>query len=167
MPSDTLSGPSPSSTGKCGTSAQYDIPMKDATCGVPNRDDNRDLMEKCCKSAPVTAYNKDCALYCPAVGQSIQNLTDCLYDEKVDWEDVWCHGDTTATATATDIPSATHKTNESSTKTQSSSSSTATDAETENKTGAASAVSSKGISSKVGLAICVMVVPAIFTGALY
>ncbi|KAE8153765.1 hypothetical protein BDV25DRAFT_168293 [Aspergillus avenaceus] len=84
----------------CGSSAQYEIPVKDASCAVPNTDNYPKLLESCCQGAPVSKYDNDCAIYCLAAGQSVQDLTDCLYDAKVDWGDVWCFGDTNATATA-------------------------------------------------------------------
>ncbi|KAF7595360.1 hypothetical protein BBP40_006353 [Aspergillus hancockii] len=92
-----------SSTHTCGSPTQYEIPVKDASCAVPNNDKYPKVMEKCCHGAPVSAYDKDCAVYCLALGQSVQELIDCLYDAKVDWGDVWCFGNTSATATTTSV----------------------------------------------------------------
>jgi hypothetical protein len=117
----------------CGTSAQYELPVKDAACGVPNSDGYKSLLAKCAKPAGVTTYDDDCALYSLAVDQSVQELTDCLYDAGVAWKDVWCYGSTNATATATSYPiasetssSKTTGTKESSTTTSGSESSTST-----------------------------------------
>lgn len=119
----------------CGTSAQYELPVKDAACGVPNSDGYNSLLAKCAKPAGVSAYDGDCALYSLAVDQSVQELTDCLYDAGVAWKDVWCYGSTNATATATSYPTAsetssskTTGTKESSTTTSGSESSTSTSA---------------------------------------
>ncbi|CAI7563795.1 unnamed protein product [Penicillium manginii] len=105
MPTTTATGSAASTT--CGTTAQYELPVKDAACGVPNSSKYKSLIEFCAKPAGVLAYNNDCALYAPAVDQSVQKLTDCLYDAGVEWKDVWCFGSTNATATATSYPTAT------------------------------------------------------------
>ncbi|KAJ5952950.1 uncharacterized protein N7479_011363 [Penicillium vulpinum] len=106
MATTTTTGAMATSTA-CGTPAQYEIPVQDASCGVPNTDKYEGLISKCAKPAGVTSYNHDCAIYALAVDQSIQELTDCLYEAGVAWEDVWCHGETNATATATSYPTAT------------------------------------------------------------
>jgi hypothetical protein len=49
-------------------------------------------------------YYHDCALWGLAVDKSIQDLIDCLYKAGVAWEDVWCEGDTSASATTTQYP---------------------------------------------------------------
>ncbi|KAE8390063.1 hypothetical protein BDV23DRAFT_88970 [Aspergillus alliaceus] len=103
MSSITTTAAAPSSSHTCGTPAQYEIPIKDAACAVPNNDKYPKIMEKCCHDAPVSAYDGDCAIYCLAMGQSVKALTDCLYDAKVDWGDVWCSGNTSATATETSV----------------------------------------------------------------
>lgn len=137
--------------------------MEDASCAIANEDDNRDIMKKCCKSAPVVAYNDDCAIYCLAMGQSVQDLTDCLFDEKIPWQGVWCYGNTTATATATDVPSSTSTSDKTGTKTQSESSSTATETGTEDAPSQANAL----VASKAGLAISLVVIPALFAGVFF
>lgn len=88
----------------CGTLFQYELPVKDAACGVPRTEKYKEHLSKCAKPAGVTAYNHDCAIYALAMDQSVQELTDCLYDAGVDWKDVWCYGSTNATATATSYP---------------------------------------------------------------
>ncbi|KAJ6179819.1 hypothetical protein N7519_010280 [Penicillium mononematosum] len=105
MATTTTTGAMTASTG-CGTAAQYEIPVKDASCAVPNTDKYKGLLSKCAKPAGVTAYDDDCAIYALAVDQSVQDLTDCLYKAGVAWKDVWCHGETNATATATSYPTA-------------------------------------------------------------
>lgn len=129
----TTTGPAVSST-SCGSSAQYELPVKDAACGVPNTSKYKPLLEKCAQPAGVLTYNHDCAVYGLAVDQSVQDLTDCLYDAGVDWGDVWCYGDTNHTATATSYPTATATsfptTSETSSSTRTSSSSSASSTET-------------------------------------
>ncbi|KAJ5474331.1 hypothetical protein N7475_003897 [Penicillium sp. IBT 31633x] len=106
MATTTTTGAVSTSTG-CGTSYQYEIPVKDAACGVPNTNKYKGYMSACAKPAGFVAYNNDCAIYALAVDQSVQDLTDCLYDAGVAWKDVWCHGSTNATATATSYPTST------------------------------------------------------------
>ncbi|KAE8163734.1 hypothetical protein BDV40DRAFT_299080 [Aspergillus tamarii] len=101
MPTTTATATAAQSTQTCNTPTQYEIPVQDAACAVPNNAEYTKLLSKCCHDAPVFAYDHDCALYCLAMGQSVQDLTDCLYDAKVDWGDVWCHGNTSASATGT------------------------------------------------------------------
>ncbi|PLB53604.1 hypothetical protein P170DRAFT_420442 [Aspergillus steynii IBT 23096] len=125
----TTTGPAASST-SCGSSAQYELPVKDAACGVPNTNKYKPLLEKCVQPAGVLAYNHDCAVYGLAVDQSVQDLTDCLYDAGVAWKDVWCYGDTNATATATSYPTATTTSSKTRTASSSSASSTETSAAT-------------------------------------
>lgn len=117
----------------CSGSGQYELPVKDAACGVPNIKNYQTLFDNCAKPAGPRLYYHDCALWSPAVDQSIQDLTDCLYDAGVAWEDVWCTGATNATATATSYPTATSTSTSSSkdgkTTTASSTSSAATETE--------------------------------------
>ena len=44
-------------------------------------------------------HHSECALYAPALDQTVQDIIDCLYDAHVDWGDVWCTGGTNSTAT--------------------------------------------------------------------
>ncbi|EFR05220.1 hypothetical protein MGYG_08233 [Nannizzia gypsea CBS 118893] len=115
MVSTTASSPMPSSTALCGTPTQYDLPVKDVACGVPNRNNNPDLMKMCCNGAPVVAYDNDCALYCLAYKQSADALTHCLFDGKLPYQDAWCNRkNTNETATQTSLPSETGSPSESS-----------------------------------------------------
>lgn len=131
MVTTTTTGTTATTT--CGSSAQYELPVKDAACGIPNSSKYKPLLEKCAKPAGVLAYNNDCALYGLAIDQSVDKLTKCLYDAGVKWEDVWCYGATNATATATSYPTAT--------ATRSSSS---TDSDSDSSTSAASSTSTSG-----------------------
>lgn len=79
----------------------YDPPTDDASCAMPFSDNNVNLMKSCCKGAQVVSYYNKCGLYCLAQGQSIGDLTDCLYKAKAPWNSVFCRGNTTATATET------------------------------------------------------------------
>lgn len=158
MPTTTTTSSAASTT--CGTTAQYELPVKDAACGIPNSSKYKSLIETCAKPAGVQAYNHDCALYAPAVDQSVQELTNCLYDAGVEWEDVWCFGSTNATATATSYPSATATGKGS--KTTSTSTSTSTSSSTTSPNGAAS-LSNGHFSAKVGFMLCSLV----FSGLLF
>ncbi|KAL4763201.1 uncharacterized protein BDW70DRAFT_132161 [Aspergillus foveolatus] len=83
----------------CRGPLMYELPVQDAACGIPNTDDYKSIFESCAYPAAVQAYHSDCALYAPALDQSIQDIIDCLYDAHVDWGDVWCTGGTNSTAT--------------------------------------------------------------------
>lgn len=85
----------------CG-STLYDIPVQDAACALPYGGNHTDILSACCKSAAVISYYDNCGLYCLASGQSVSNLTDCLYDHGASYADVFCRGNTTATATGSD-----------------------------------------------------------------
>ncbi|RDW59307.1 uncharacterized protein DSM5745_11002 [Aspergillus mulundensis] len=97
--STTTTSTAPSST--CTGPAMYELPIKDAACGVPNKTSYKSPFERCAYPAAVQAYHSDCALYAPALDQSVQDLIDCLYGADVAWEDVWCTGGTNSTATGT------------------------------------------------------------------
>ena len=135
MPSTTTTGALTTTTG-CGTAAQYEIPVKDASCAVPNTHNYESLLSKCAKPAGVTTYDDDCAIYALAVDQSVQDLTDCLYKAGVDWKDVWCYGGTNTTATATSYPTASGTSTASSTGKTSSGTSTKSAATSTSTSGA-------------------------------
>lgn len=84
----------------------YDTPVRDIACAMPYSDDNIDRLKKCCKGADVVSYYDDCGLYCLALEQSAEDLTDCLYDEGAKYQDVFCRdgGDASATATGDTKP---------------------------------------------------------------
>ncbi|KAI0467562.1 hypothetical protein F4859DRAFT_517997 [Xylaria cf. heliscus] len=85
----------------------YEIPISEAGCAVSFAGEgHKDAMEACCKSADVVSYFNDCGLYCVAADQTIKDLQDCLFNEKVAYQDVFCNAANNATATNTnpDIP---------------------------------------------------------------
>ncbi|KAL3450767.1 hypothetical protein BJX65DRAFT_304922 [Aspergillus insuetus] len=103
----TASAPSSTAT-TCNTPAQYELPVHDASCGIPNSNDEyKGYFENCAAPAAVREYNHECALWAPAVDQSVQDLIDCLYKAGVEWGDVWCSGDVNGTATGSGYPTAT------------------------------------------------------------
>ncbi|UNI18056.1 hypothetical protein JDV02_004352 [Purpureocillium takamizusanense] len=79
----------------------FDPPTADAACAMPFSDNNVNLMRSCCKGAQVVSYYNKCGLYCLAQGQSVGDLTSCLYKANAPWNSVFCRGNTTATATET------------------------------------------------------------------
>ncbi|KAL7626455.1 hypothetical protein AAE478_003227 [Parahypoxylon ruwenzoriense] len=96
--STTTTAATPSST--CGARL-YDTPVQDAVCAMPAGGNHTDIMAACCKDADVVSYYDGCGLYCLAAGQSVADLTACLFDHGAAYSDVFCRGNTTATATAT------------------------------------------------------------------
>ncbi|KAL4755181.1 hypothetical protein BDW72DRAFT_189394 [Aspergillus terricola var. indicus] len=111
------------SSSTCTGPAMYELPIQDAACGIPNTADYKPTFESCAYPAAVQAYHSDCALYAPALNQSVQDIIDCLYDAHVDWDDVWCTGGTNTTATgkyetATATPTSTSKSTSTSTSTE-------------------------------------------------
>jgi hypothetical protein len=165
MATTTTTGAMATTTG-CGTSAQYEIPVKDASCGVPNTDKYKGFLSKCAKPAGVTSYNEDCALYALAVDQSIQDLTDCLYDAGVAWKDVWCYGETNATATATSYPTAskTKTTKSSADKTSTGTSMESAATSTSTSSGADGSVPKTHISLKAVMLLSTLFASAVFIG---
>lgn len=107
MPSSTATITAAVASPTCAGNGKYELPVKDAACGVPNIKNYQSLFDTCAKPAGPRPYYNDCALWSPAVDQSVQDLTDCLYKAGVAWEDVWCSGAVNATATANSYPSAT------------------------------------------------------------
>lgn len=97
----------PSATGTCASPSLYDIPVSDTACGVPYGGNHTEVMTKCCKSADVVSYAGDCGLYCLAIDQEVKEITDCLYENGIAWQDAFCNGDSNDTATATENSSPT------------------------------------------------------------
>lgn len=85
----------------CGATL-YDIPVQDASCAMPYGGNHTDILSKCCGSADVVSYSDNCGLYCLAEDQSVADLTTCLYDNGASYQDVFCRGNSTATATGGD-----------------------------------------------------------------
>ncbi|KAK4868931.1 hypothetical protein LT330_006540 [Penicillium expansum] len=164
MATTTTTGALATSTG-CGTSAQYEIPVKDASCGVPNNDKYKGFLSKCAKPVGVTAYDNDCAIYALAVDQSVQDLTDCLYKAGVAWKDVWCHGDTNATATATSYPTASETSTKSSAdKTSSGTSTHSAATSTSTSSGADGSLPKAHTSLKAVVLLSTLFASAVFMG---
>ncbi|KAI1267802.1 hypothetical protein F5Y18DRAFT_271344 [Xylariaceae sp. FL1019] len=80
----------------------YEIPIVEAACAVPFGGNHTDAMSACCKSADVVSYSNDCGLFCIAEDQTIKDLQDCLFDEGVAYQSVFCNANLTATATNTE-----------------------------------------------------------------
>ncbi|KAI0186259.1 hypothetical protein EV127DRAFT_439276 [Xylaria flabelliformis] len=98
--SSSSSSPSATPTPACAN--LYEIPISEAGCAVSFAGaGHKDAMEACCKSADVVSYFNDCGLYCVAAGQTIKDLQDCLFDQKVAYQDVFCNANVNATATNT------------------------------------------------------------------
>ncbi|KAI2615537.1 hypothetical protein GGR54DRAFT_612879 [Hypoxylon sp. NC1633] len=99
-----MAAPSASATAGCGAQL-FNPPVQDASCAMPTGGNNTDIMAACCGSADVVSYYDGYGLYCLAVGQSVADLTSCLYAHGAPYgTDVFCRGNTSATATATDAP---------------------------------------------------------------
>ncbi|TGJ86600.1 hypothetical protein E0Z10_g2159 [Xylaria hypoxylon] len=98
----TNSGSTPSSTAAPVCSNLYEIPTTEPGCAVSFNGQHQDAMSTCCKSAAVISYFNDCGLYCAASDQTIKELQDCLFGEKVAYQDVFCNAPNNATATNTD-----------------------------------------------------------------
>lgn len=77
----------------------YDTPVRDAACAVPYSKENIEHMKDCCNDAEVVAYYSNCGLYCLAQDQSVKDLTSCLFEKKIPYQNVFCRGNETATAT--------------------------------------------------------------------
>ncbi|OJD19527.1 hypothetical protein AJ78_00498 [Emergomyces pasteurianus Ep9510] len=159
MATTTSPAAAPTST-ICGTPAQYDIPIQDAACAIPSKGKNNDFMKKCCKDASVNSYDHDCAFYCLADKQSVQDLTNCLFDAGVAYNEVWCNKPQNATATGK--------------------SPTSTGTGTGTGTGEPTATKSPGAAAslympvyaqsgptKMGLAVCLVVIPALIGGMMF
>ncbi|OBR10401.1 hypothetical protein CH63R_06093 [Colletotrichum higginsianum IMI 349063] len=93
------------STTACG-SRLYDTPVQDRVCAMPYGGNHTDIMSACCRDADVVAYYDNCGLYCLALGQSIKDLQDCLFEQGAGYTDVFCrdNGNVNASATATGNP---------------------------------------------------------------
>ncbi|KAK1978295.1 hypothetical protein LZ30DRAFT_567350, partial [Colletotrichum cereale] len=92
----------PSTTPVC-TSNLYDTPSQDRVCAMPLAGNHTAIMSACCRDADVVSYYAGCGLYCLALGQSVRDLQDCLFDQGAGYTAVFCrdNGDVNASATAT------------------------------------------------------------------
>ncbi|EFQ30849.1 hypothetical protein CGRA01v4_12917 [Colletotrichum graminicola] len=93
----------PSSTAPVCTSNLYDTPSQDRVCAMPLAGNHTAIMSACCRDADVVSYYDGCGIYCLALGQSIRDLQDCLFDQGAGYTAVFCrdNGDVNASATAT------------------------------------------------------------------
>ncbi|KAK2046760.1 hypothetical protein LZ31DRAFT_443190, partial [Colletotrichum somersetense] len=93
---------SPSSTPVC-SSNLYDTPSQDRVCAMPLAGNHTAIMSACCGDADVVSYYDGCGIYCLALGQSVRDLQDCLFDQGAGYTAVFCrdNGDVNASATAT------------------------------------------------------------------
>jgi hypothetical protein len=82
----------------------YDTPVRDAACAMPYADEYVDMMKSCCGDAGIYSYYDDCGIYCAAIGQSVGDLTECLYSKGAKDEHVFCRKSETATATGDGKP---------------------------------------------------------------
>lgn len=99
MATATSARPSPTSCHNL-----YDTPARDAVCAMPYSEEHIGYLESCCKGAEIYSYHDDCGLYCAAEGQTVGDLTECLFDAGAGWTDVFCRGGETASATGDGEP---------------------------------------------------------------
>ncbi|EEH05729.1 conserved hypothetical protein [Histoplasma capsulatum G186AR] len=158
MATMTSSAAAPTGSTLCGTPVMYEIPTLDAACAVPNNTQTIASMRDCCKHTNVTSYDGGCALVCLAVGQSVGELTKCLYSTGVPYNDVWCNMLPNATATGvspTQTSTGTGMARPSSTQTP----------------GTAASLYMPGYAqsgpTKLGLAVCLVVIPAFIGGMMF
>ncbi|KAL2022595.1 hypothetical protein VTK56DRAFT_4939 [Thermocarpiscus australiensis] len=101
MTSTAVSASASATSTSCTGNLLYDIPVQDASCAMPYGGNHTDIMAKCCGSADVVSYYNNCGLYCLAQGQTVAELTACLFKEGAASNEVFCRGNTTASATGT------------------------------------------------------------------
>ncbi|KAH7227197.1 uncharacterized protein BKA55DRAFT_527191 [Fusarium redolens] len=78
----------------------YNTPNQDNVCAMFRKDNHTDIMQACCGEAKIITYSGDCGLYCVALGQTIDQLSKCLYDHGApDEKGVWCSGNSKTTKT--------------------------------------------------------------------
>lgn len=75
--------------------------MQDASCAIAYGGNHTDIMSACCGDADVVSYLDDCGLYCLAEDQTVGELTTCMLSKGAANGEVFCRGETNATATAT------------------------------------------------------------------
>ncbi|KAF4332023.1 hypothetical protein FBEOM_14189 [Fusarium beomiforme] len=160
----------------------YDIPNKDNTCAMPYKNNNTDIMAKCCGDAQIVAYRDDCGIYCVAVDQTIGELSKCLFSNGAPDADVFCSGskkttktkdaEVPATAQASAISADDNKSkDDSSTGTAASGTSTSTGTSTASSStstesgNAAAGFAPKSSISTLGLAIGALLFSSVAAGA--
>ncbi|KAF9770025.1 hypothetical protein IL306_012470 [Fusarium sp. DS 682] len=77
----------------------YDIPNKDNTCALPSKSNNTEILQKCCGDAKIVSYRDDCGIYCVALDQTIDDLSDCFFSHGAPRADVFCSGTNKTTKT--------------------------------------------------------------------
>ncbi|PWY62151.1 hypothetical protein BO85DRAFT_447423 [Aspergillus piperis CBS 112811] len=92
----TSTGTAASASSTC-INKLYDIPVKDAACAMPMRNNNSAIMSSCCGSASIVSYDS-CDYYCLAQDQTVGTLAECLIKASEAGE-VWCNTNANATAT--------------------------------------------------------------------
>lgn len=102
--SSVLSSPTPT-TASCGATL-YNIPAPGAACALAFGGNHTAILSKCCDTADIVSYADDCGLYCLAEGQSVADLTACMFENGAPWSAVFCNaaGNDTAEAGAADAP---------------------------------------------------------------
>ncbi|KAG5294391.1 hypothetical protein I7I48_10887 [Histoplasma ohiense] len=161
MATMTSSAAAPTGSTLCGTPLLYELPTLDAACAVPNNTQTIASMGDCCKHTNVTSYDGGCALLCLAVGQSVGELTKCLYSTGVAYNNVWCNMLPNATATGVSPTSPTQT---------STGTGMAMPSSTQSPGTAASLYMPGYVQSgptKLGLAVCLVVIPAFIGGMMF
>ncbi|KKZ66888.1 hypothetical protein EMCG_07384 [[Emmonsia] crescens] len=159
----------PTGSAICGTLAHCNIPTNDASCAVPNKGENKYFMKDCCKGASVNLFNNNYAFYCLADDQTIEDLINCLFEAGVVYHEIWCNQPENSTATGT---SPMH-TSASFTHTSASPTHTSADLEptsTEIPGTATSLYMPIHVQSgptKLGLAVCFVMIPALIGGIMF
>lgn len=107
--SSVVSAPTPRSS-SCATADFSRFPTSDIACAVGSingiSSDASSIFDKCCKSAPVEAFNGPCGYYCLAVQQSVADLQTCFQEGGIIPNQIFCNGANSATATSTPTSSA-------------------------------------------------------------
>lgn len=96
----TLTSPTPTMA-QCGATL-YDIPAPGAACAMAFGGNHTAILSACCDTADLVSYADNCGLYCLAEGQSISDLTTCMFHHGAPWADVFCNGAGNDTAAAGD-----------------------------------------------------------------
>ncbi|KAL6915192.1 hypothetical protein ACHAPO_011414 [Fusarium lateritium] len=147
----------------------YNTPNQDSVCAMFRQNNHTEIMQACCGDAQVVSYSDDCALYCVAVDQTIDQLSKCLYDHGApDDKGVWCSGNSKTTKTkdakipATAQASAISDDEDDNKSTKTGTASSSKSSETGN---AAAGTSPQCGTSTLGLAIGVLLLSSMAVGA--
>lgn len=89
-------------TAQCGATL-YNIPAPGAACAMAYGGNHTAILSACCKSADTISYADDCGLYCLAQGQSVSDLTACMFEHGAPWSEVFCNGAGNDTAEASEV----------------------------------------------------------------